>query len=209
MLTQTQLAELLLWGPCVLNILGVWSQIKHNYELRSTHGISYLMLGIFHFAALCLCMYIYLMDLPFALKVMVPIEVLAITVMVGQEMWYAPTLLFRAQVMVLHGGIVALITLLWLLGFSYSFIVGNVAGWAATAALALVQLPQIVRTWRCKSTHGFSTGILVYGTLSPLLILWCCYQLTMPLQSWVNASRALVYRVIQWCQFLVYPRDRH
>ena len=176
MLTQIQLAELLLWGPCILNVLGMRSQIIHNYELRSTHGISYIMLGFFHFASLSLCTYIYLIDLPFALKVMVPIEVVTITIMVAQEMWYAPTLLFRAQVLALHGALVALSALAWLVGLYYPVFIGNMAGWAATIALAGVQLPQILRTWQRKSTHGFSVCILIYGPLSPLLILWCCYE---------------------------------
>lgn len=209
MLTQTQLAELLLWGPCILNILGMRSQIVHNYELRSTHGVSYVMMGLFHFASLSLCTYVYLMDLPFALKVMLPIEVVVVTIMVAQEMWYAPTLLFRAQVLVLHGCLFAVSAFGWIMGLYYPYFIGNATGWVAAFMLAGVQLPQIVRAWQRKSTHGLSVGILVYGTLSPLLILWCCHELALPLQSWVNASRALLYRIIQWSQVLVYRRDRH
>lgn len=209
MLTQIQLAELLLWGPCILNVLGIRSQIIHNYELRSTHGISHLMLWLFHFGSLSLCTYVYLIDLPFALKVMLPVEVIMVTILVAQEMWYAPTLLFRAQILAFHGGLISFSGLMWIVGSYYPLFIGNVAGWAAAIALAGVQLPQIIRTWKRKSTHGFSPGILVYGTLSPLLTLWCCYELRLPLQTWTNTFRTLFYRVVQWWQFAVYRRDKH
>ena len=208
MLTQIKLAQLLLWGPPTLNLLGMTSQIIHHYRLRSTHGMSFATLGFFHAATLTLCAYIYLIDLPFALKVMVPIEACAVTALVMQEMWYAPTLLFRAQILALHGSIVCCATMLWVGGLWYPWYIGYAAGWIATGCLAFVQLPQIIENWQRKSMHGLSTGILVYGTLSPILVLWCCYELSMPLPSWANAIRALGYRVIQWWQFVEYPRDR-
>ena len=101
---STWFAEHLLWFVFVFNSLGLLFQLRTNYALKSTHGVSFLMLWTYHMASVSFTLYTYLLWLPLPMRVMIPVEAVILTGLVGQEMWFAPSVAFRRKITVWHGG---------------------------------------------------------------------------------------------------------
>ena len=204
MLTQPEIAKILLWGPSILNTLSLRAQILHNRELQSTHGLGIWPIWLMHMTMLSQCLYAILLELPFVIRATSCIDGTCVMILIFQSMLYAPNGLVRARVFVLHGTLFALAPLLFVVGTRYPASVGSVAGWMVVIITSVTQLPGVYLHWRRKSMHGYSIKGLVYGTISPVVVLWGCYQLTLPLPSWVWAVRLLMMRVVQWGVYVCY-----
>ena len=207
MMSLVQIAEHLLWLITGFNVVGLAFQIKTNQGLRSTDGVSFWMLWSYHVASVSFAMFIFLLWLPLPLRIMIPLEALMLTFLVGQEVWFARSEAFRRKITVWHGGLLIVSSFAWYLGLFYPYIIGNIAGWVAVFTLSFSQFPQILIHWRRKSVAGFSRGYLYLSILGTLTLLWCTYILSLPLQNWVHGVRALTKRLILWWQVIIYPRD--
>lgn len=203
-MASAQLAENLLWFIHGFNIFGFLSQIYANYSIRSTVGFSFWTLWLCHAASQAILMYVYLLWLPFPMRIMIPAEVACMAVLVGQAVWFAPTREFRRQVVVWHGVVLSLASIIWYIGLYAPQTIGYLAGWACVIALSFVQFPQIFRNWRRKSIEGFSLFFLTCTSISSCIFLWSCYMLSLPLPSWAHATRAVMKRVILWGQVVIY-----
>lgn len=203
-MASAQLAENLLWVIHGFNIFGFFSQIYANHCLRSTAGFSFWTLWLCHCASQGILIYVYLLALPLPMRVMIPAELACMSVLVGQELWFAPTHEFRRQVTLWHGVVLCLASITWYIGFFFPQLVGYFAGWVCVVAVSFVQFPQIFRNWRRKSIEGFSIFFLVCTSISSCIFMWSCYMLNLPLPSWAHATRAVAKRIILWGQVVIY-----
>lgn len=212
MVTLVQIAESIWWLLSSINITGMLFQIHKNNGLRSTKGLSFWMLVTYHSAGIYLGIYTHLLGLPYALRVMIPVEVCVISFMVAQEFYFADNWALRSRVLRWHGTIVVSAILAWVVGQQYPWFIGNAAGWVAVSLLAVYQLPQIYHNWQRKSVKGVSLPFIFCSMTASIVGMWSMYILAMPIQSWVSSIRALAKRIVLLVQFWLYhdksPRNR-
>lgn len=199
-------AEILLWFIYSFNLLGFVFQIRTNYRLRTTKGVSFWLVWTYHIANITSLLFVYLLWLPLPLRVMVPIETLIIATLVTQELCYSRDELFRHRVAVLHGSILVAGLCMWAASWWYPEHIGHLAGWIGFCVLSISQIPQIVRNWRRQSVVGYSGLYLACSTIATILHLWIVYILKLPLQSYGNSIRALLMRVVLWWQYFTYQK---
>lgn len=211
MVNVTQIAQSIWWVLSSINITGMLFQIHRNQSGRSTKGLSFWMLFTYHSASMSLTIYTHFLNLPYALKVMLPFEFTAISCMVLQEVVFAHHAL-RMRVFRWHGTVLALCALAVFFGQSYPQFIGNLMGWIAVSLLAVYQLPQIYHNWQNKSVKGVSLPFIFCSMTACVVGMWSMYVLSMPIQSWVSSIRALTKRLIILFQFWLYhdksPRNR-
>lgn len=203
-MTSTELAKILLWCIPIINLIGIFGQVRTNYRLKSTKGMSFLMLWASHIAVLSFVIYCHLLNLPLSLRVLVPVEAFMLSVLVMQEIWYAHSTLFRRKVTVWHSGVLIAGSLAWYFGYFMPLLVGTFLGWLGVLMVAYAQLPQIIQHWRLKSVRGYSKIFLTSSTISATLLIWIACVLSLPLPSLANGIRALAKRLIIWWQVAIY-----
>lgn len=148
--------------------------------------------------------YIFLLKLPLAYYVMVPLYTMAICFLLAQEIWYSTSRMYKTRVSFGIGAIViaALIGLLYAL--LYPVWTGNIAGWVYVSILVFAQLPQAYQNYTRQSVHGFSLQYTLLMASGASIELVLAVLLQLPIQTLVDLVRALCFYSIYWYQFIVY-----
>lgn len=202
---STQAAHLVLWVTLTLFVFANIPQILKNNRLRSTTGLSFYMLYLFHTGALLYLPYSYFLNLPMAFKVLLPLQVTFLSIMVGQSYLYAPTQHYRSRVIRVHSITLLFVLLLTLYGVLVSsYLAGHTAGWIALVCLGSWQVPQMVKMWRSQSTHGYSLYSVVMSFIAALCGVIASIILRLPPQNVLNSGRNVLFRLVQFYQFYRY-----
>ena len=201
----TDIAHLILWVTLTLFVSANIPQVLKNYRLRSTKGLSFYMLYLFHTGATLYLPYSYFLNLPLAFKILLPFQVTFLTIMVGQSYYYTSSPHYRSRVLWAHGltflAILSLITYGILISPYYA---GHTAGWIALFCLGSWQIPQMVKMWRARSTKGYSLGSVVISFIAASSGLTASLILGLPPQNILNSGRNIVFRLVQFYQFYKY-----
>lgn len=194
----------LLWCIPLINLVGLFGQVRKNWHLRSTAGMNNWSLWTSHVAMMSFAMYCHLLHLPLSLRVLVPIEATVLTFLVVQAVWYEQSIERRHATLRWHSAVVLGAGCLWCVSAYAPLAVGQVLGWLGVVMVALAQLPQIIQHWRTKSVAGYSKIMLASATISATLLIWISLVLSLPLPSLANSIRALIKRLILWWQVFLY-----
>lgn len=198
------IARAISWIPLTLCAISALPQIIKNYKLKSTQGLSPLMLLLLYSGILSTLFYMFLLDLPLSYKTAISLQFCFATILIYQELLYTESEEKRNRILLWHSLITIGICGLLLLNPVQYETAGIWLGWFAFGTLSLCQLPQMYKVWKQKSTRGFSllyVTILASGALSDLLI---SIVLGIPLPSLLNTGRALFYYLIYFYQFFLY-----
>jgi|GEM_PF-5418883 len=207
-LSAKDVARFLIWFPPIINSVGMFFQIVKSRSISSSVGMSSVF-TVLRYLTVCLQIpYLYFCDLPFAYRVMILPQTLLIIVLFLQQIYYAE-----------KGSERDLLTLSFIttsLGFSaamyygfygYGHIIGEWAGWFMVIMGAVIQLPQMYRSYARKSTHGYSIHY-VFLSITAYLFDWSLAAIIgVPIQTHVGCARAVSFRLFELFQFYIYQKQ--
>lgn len=207
MLNKT-LIEHLLWIPLLLFASSQLPQIKKNFDLQSTRGLSLFHIYMF-FAGLCFCtVYAHLLNLPFPYRIMLPLNLFFRSLIGFQAYFYAISTSIKLQIALIHIIVLLLSFLLLLIGQEQPYLIGNMAGWCGIMLLALNQIPQIFKIWKSQSVEGYSITHVRLSLGAVVLELIIALLLHLPPQNIINNLRNIFLRILQLYQFWRYKKER-
>lgn len=149
-------AHLSVWVVHFLYFVGLLPQIIVNYKLKSSRGLSDLMLSGYFVGYLFVNFYVFLLDLPLSYKVMVPLATIAVLVLVFQRFYYVCLDDSRKSFVKLFGIIFLLSLGVAFFVLKYAPYTGRVFGWLSAMVWTVYQIPQIIKIYMSKSTKGLS-----------------------------------------------------
>ncbi|MDQ5890900.1 MAG: hypothetical protein QG604_774 [Candidatus Dependentiae bacterium] len=194
----------LMWVPISLYTVASWPQILTNYRRGDAVGLSAWMLFLRIFAVSTYTVYVYLLNLPLAHKVLYPACLSGIIVLALQGYFYDK--IWHEQRWLRFCYLKLVSTLVALLIFSqwYPLQAGMLGGWLAVITGVMSDMPQIYRNWKRKSTVGFNilfSSAIGWGGICDLS-LSLYYGLPMP--TILATLRVTTCYLIYLAQFFIY-----
>ncbi len=158
------------WIANTLYFASILPQIWLNYKLKSTAGLSDLMIIGYIAGYSASFFYVFLLGLPLAYKILVPISFAVASILMFQRFHYAKSP-FQTRLLVGYFSVAIVVMLLIPLAYYYPKIVGHASGWFCAIIWTVYQIPQIAKIWMTGSVLGFSFGlpsIIVIGNIVEL-----------------------------------------
>lgn len=194
----------LAWLPfCIYYVAGV-PQILTNYKNRSADGLSFRMVFFDYTGAFSTTIYTFLLGLPFACRVMEPLCALNIGILALQGYVYARKKEVRQNIIVSYLLLHAFCVSMWTFGIWRPFLVGNIMGWISIVVQCFTQLPQVIKNHRRRSVQGLSFLYMTLLGIAGCLEMIVAYLLKMPMQSFLNGMRGVLYYMVLGTQFYRY-----
>jgi len=196
------------WVVTIIYFSALIPQIILNYRLKSTAGLSDIMLIIYLMAYGTEVFYVYFLDLPLSYRTMIPLGLTAVIVIVGQRLYYVPDHgSWHFKRALLFVGV--LFTLLAIGGVYDYLLLGRMAGWMAMASFMIAYIPQLVRIQTKRSVHGLSIlFVLMLGFACTVEFLSAIF-LGLPLPSLANGLRGMIFNIIFLIQFSMFRKTIH
>jgi uncharacterized protein with PQ loop repeat len=196
---------ILFWIAQLFYTLCFVPQILVNHRLKSGTGVSdLLMLGYLN-AYLFLLFYIFGVGLPFAYKVMVPIQTLFTIILIAQRLFYDTSSAVKFFWFIYVGNCLLFILFIpFALKNPYS--IGHLFGWFNLGFSIVNQLPQVIKIYRDKSVEGFSIYFVLFTGFAALCETIGAVVACLPFQTWCTAIRGLILSVVFCVQFLIYKK---
>jgi len=198
--------SVLLWIPVSLYAIAPWPQVRTNYVRGDAVGLSHWMLYLRIFAVSSYTVYVYLLNLPLAQKLLYPVCLSGLVTLAMQGYYYDRERSTQRWLRAAYFKQVVVLIALMAMSFWYPIRAGMLAGWCAVLMGVMSDLPQIYRNWRRKSTVGFNilfSSAIGFGGMSDLTLSWI-YAL--PLPTILATTRVTVCYFIYLLQFFVYRK---
>lgn len=200
------LFETIIWVPLSLYTLAFVSQLLKNRHHEHTHGVSTGMIFARMGGEVAHLFYIYLLGLPLAYRVMVPVYSSCIWFLLGQELWYSRDTTYGMQVFF---GLTSIIVAA-MVGLSYAIMyptwTGNISGWLYVGIFVFAQFPQAYKNYCRSSVHGFSFSYTILMASGSLIELVSAIALQLPVQTIIDLIRGLFFYALYWYQFVRYRK---
>jgi uncharacterized protein with PQ loop repeat len=191
------------WVAYVMYTLCFIPQIITNYRVKSGSAISELFLfGYLNLHAIFL-FYIFLLGLPTAYKVCVPVQLSLVLVMILQRLWYDNATAAK-RMAIYYLANIALLLLLVPFALENPDWFGNFGGWATLALGYLSQAPQAFKIWRERSVAGFDKTFVYMFLLAGSAEMCGALIGGLPIQTKLAALRVLLFALIFLWQFKLY-----
>lgn len=208
-MTLREIVQILVFFPPLINLYAFWCQVETNHRLRTSVGLSAIMMMMRYTAAIAQITYLWMLQMNYAYRIMIMPQWALIVVLVAQQIYYAPNKLER-------WGVVSATTILsiaWLAAFVYGYgagqeqLVGDFCGWLLFSIATCVQVPQIYWNWRRRSVHGYSIHFVLFSVSALCVDFLFAHILGVPLQTYFIYTGALLYRAVELIQFWTYPHN--
>lgn len=204
--TTSALGWWLAWLPfCIYYLAGV-PQILTNYKNQSADGLSFRMVFFDYTGALSTTVYTFLLCLPFACRFMEPLCAMNIGILALQGYVYTRQKKIRRNIVRAYLLLHTFCLSMWFIGMWYPFLIGNVMGWISIIVQCFTQLPQVLKNHRRRSVQGLSFLYMTMLGIAGLLEMTVAHILKMPLQSFLNGMRGVIYYLVLASQFYRYRR---
>lgn len=203
------LFESLVWIPLSFYFFAACSQnwylwTKKTAHSLSTYGIISISIGLICFSWHCI-----IMDMAFAYKVMMPLQVLANMFTLHLAYKYSHTPLRRTLA---QRGIFFSIFLALFIGLcaqQWPMLTGAVTGWTMFVVLIFAQAPQIVRLWAAKTGAGLSSGRLMWLVAASSIQFASTWYVPVTFQTLLTLIRSFSLNLVVFAQYLYYRDDRY
>lgn len=207
-MTIREIVQILVYFPPLINLYAFWCQVEINHRLRTSIGLSAITMMMRYTAAAAQITYLWMLQMNIAYRIMIMPQWVLMSVLVFQQIYYAPDKQERWGVSITT----LLILFAWLGAFLYGYagheqLVGDVCGWLLFCIATCIQVPQIYWNWRRQSVHGYSIHFVLFSIGAISVDFLFAHILGVPLQTYFVYGGALVYRAIELIQFWVYPHD--
>ena len=207
MLTREFIAHLVIWASHILFWVAMLPQVRLNYKLKSTGGLSDLMLIGYFNAYIAYMIYTFCLGLPLAYKVMVTLCWLTVIVMVFQRFYYGKRCKADKSLLRVYGANVLGACTFIPVAIKYPLTVGHAAGWVMVAIWAVYQIPQILKIYRSKSVWGYSFWLPSLIGIGDLIEGIAAIVLGLPLQTIMSDFRGFAVYLIFCVQFWLYSQE--
>ncbi len=180
-------------------------QIATNYRAKSGSGMSDLFLvGYFNLHAVTL-FYAFLLNLPMAYKMCVPLQVTFILVLVVQRVWYdkAP---FAKQLEIFYLMNIAVLLASVPYALANPIMVGHIAGWGNVTLGLVSQVPQAFKVWREQSVVGFDRSFVYVLLFAGSIELLGAVVGGLPMQTQFSSFRVVAFSLLFLWQFKQYSK---
>jgi uncharacterized protein with PQ loop repeat len=202
-----QFMRSMLWVAYILYFGCFIPQVVTNYRRRSTDGLSNTTIFIYFFGYLIEILYAFFLDLPLALKVMIPIGALIAFLLVLQRLYYDPSPRLRWKVLTLYSGISTAFILVAWWGQQHPYLVGHACGWIGSLCWFAYQIPQVYKVNRTKSVEGFNYWFIIITSVGAVIEVAAAIIIPLPAQGLFNGSRGLFFNLIFTYQFYKYHKQ--
>lgn len=196
----------LLWVAHILYVLCFVPQVFTNIERKSTDGLSNTTIFIYFYGYLIEILYAFFLNLPMALKVMIPAGAGVAGTLVAQRMYYEANHRRRRTALVIYATAMSVIVALGLLGRHHPIFVGNLAGWIGSCMWLIYQIPQVAKVHRTRSVAGFNFFFILIAITAAVIEVTSGIIIPLPAQSVFNGCRGLLFCGIFIWQFSLYHK---
>lgn len=196
--------DVIAWIPAFVYFFASWPQIIKNFKIKSDKAISHRMLYLAFIGGAAKGVYNIFLDLPLPYKIMRPLILCCVLTMVIQGYIYARDRAIRKNLFFIYSITLAVLAGVILYGLYDPIFIGNKAGWLSTTVLAIYQFPQVIKNWRRKSVAGISFIYLSMLCTGALLEISIAFLFGLPVQSFYNGCRGVMYYLIFTYQFFIY-----
>jgi len=188
---------------------GLFQQVLLNFRIKSTRGLSDLMLIGYFYGFMTYSYYIFLFPFPLAYKIMVPISVVTMLVMIVQRFVYEQK--YKTDKKLLAFFCASACAAFAILPYAYAYpkLVGNTAGWISILIWGSYQLPQVFKNYTRQSVAGFSFVLLNLCALGDILEFTVAFVIGLPIQTKANGARGIIIYLIFCVQFWKYKFSKH
>ena len=195
------------WFINILFWASFFPQILLNYRLKSTKGMSDLMLLSFFYGYITYTYYVLCLQLPVAYKVLAPISCLTVLFMIMQRFMYDDGLRRDRSLLALY--VISSIAAIMLIPYALSqtAFVGNVTGWISATIWFILPLPQAVKILRERSVFGFSFLLVSLVGFADFLQAMIGISYRLPSQTIVNGLRGFAVYII-YCGLFWYFKGK-
>ena len=191
------------WVSQVAYTLCFLPQIVTNYRVKSGSGMSELFLIAYLNLHAVTLFYVFLLNLPFAYKMCVPLQVSLILVMIIQRIWYDREQLAKRLSLVYLSNLAILVAFIPY-AIDHPMLIGHVGGWGNVVLGLLSQVPQAFKIWRERSVAGFDKSF-VYILLFAGLFEFCGAVIGgLPLQTRISSFRVMLFGALFLWQFKLF-----
>ena len=199
------LANIFTWIAHTLFFLGLLPQIVLNYRLKSTKGLSDLLLIGYFNGYVSYLYYTFCLDLPLAYKVILPMATIAMMIMIFQRFLYLDKLTKKDKSLLAFYlfNFLFVISLIPL-ATKYPIYVGHFFGWLMMFIWATYQIPQVFKVFIDKSVVGFSFALVSSIGFGDLVELIAAITLKLPMPTLLNDFRGVFIYLVFCVQFWMY-----
>ncbi|MFA5075115.1 MAG: PQ-loop repeat-containing protein [Candidatus Babeliales bacterium] len=200
-------AVLATWTAQILFFVGLIPQILLNYKLKSTQGLSELLLIGYLNGYIAYLYYTFCCNLPAAYKTIIPIATVAMLIMVFQRFYYVKEFDKKIYKILLIYILNFLFTISLLpFAINYKTIIGTSLGWIMAFIWATYQIPQIFKIFKEKTTFGYSFLLVSLIGVGDFVELLGALILNLPMPTILNALRGFLIYLIFCLQFWIYKK---
>jgi len=200
-LIATWVIQILLWA-------GLSQQVVLNFRLKSTEGLSDLMLVGYFYGFTVYSYYIFLLSFPLAYKIMGSLSFMTMLIMIVQRFVYRKQYKKDKKLLLFFSVSACMACLLLPYACLYPQLVGNAMGWVNVAIWGLLHLPQVFKNYIRKSVAGLSFGFICLYIIACVLELMVAVLIGLPMQTKVTIVRAIIIYMIFYMQFWKYGYAR-
>ena len=192
-----------LWLAKIFCLCCLLPQILTNYKQKCGRGISAILLIGYLNAFIFLIFFIFLRNLPIAYKVVLPLETLAVLVLIFQRLYYNNNVKKYRLALALN-----LLAFVFFIpcALSYPLIIGSLCGWINFVLSTFYQLPQIIKIQKEKSVEGFNFLFVVFNGFASIIEIATWYLGYLPAQTCFSAIRALLVCLVICGQFYYFRK---
>lgn len=193
------------WFITILFWAGFIPQIILNFRLKTTKGMSDLMLFAFFNGYISYCYYVFCCNLPMAYKIMTPICLATVIIMLVQRFLYDKSSKKLFAIYLVN----SILTLLFIpYAFSKALLVGNIMGWISAMIWIACPIPQIIKMQLKRSVAGFSFLLVTLIGFGDILQSIVAIALQLPTQTLFNALRGILVYLIFGLQFFLFRKSK-
>lgn len=194
----------LLWVAYILYVACFLPQVVTNYRRQSTDGLSNATIFIYFFGYLVEILYAFFLDLPIALKVMIPMGAGVAGTLVIQRLYYDPQPEYRVRTMAAYGLVlIAFLIGVWA-GQHHPHFVGHLCGWVGSLCWFAYQVPQVYKVHTRRSVKGFNFWFILIASIGAFIEVAAAIIIPLPAQGLFNGTRGLFFNLILTLQFYRY-----
>lgn len=194
----------MLWVAYVLYVVCFIPQVFTNVARQSTDGLSKATVFIYFYGYVIEILYVYFLDLPMALKVMVPMGALVATILVIQQFYYESFSNRRWHMVGQYIIALASIALLVGIGQTQPVFIGNLAGWIGSVMWLTYQIPQVYKIHTTRSVQGFNFLFIIIATTGAIIEVAAAIAIPLPPQGLFNGVRGFMFCMVFIYQFSQY-----
>lgn len=195
-----------LWGVQIFYASSFIPQIITNYKRKSSDKISAIMLFCVLNAVGCAILYAYLLALPLAFKIILPLQAILILILILQKFHYDERPNNRAW-HILGFNLIGFFIAAFLSLFD-RVTMGAFFGWISFALSIFTQVPQIIKFYHKKSTEGFNILFILFVLIAALLELNAAFFIHLPPQTIFGAVKGILFALVILGQVYYYKLER-